>query len=179
VAGPAQVLLHGHCHQRSMGLVPPAKALLSRIPGVIVVDAEAGCCGMAGSFGYGRDHYDVSKAIGERRLFPAVRGRARGHRGRRRRYVPVAIRSTISPAPSALHPAVLLRSLLPKGPAHEPGLAVPRRARPRHDRELLLRDERRRAGAGAARGWSASTPASALNDVLGGFQCSSFSRWPA
>src|SRR6185369_13564545 len=52
-AGPSRVLLHGHCHQRSMGLVPPAKTLLSRIPGATVVDAEAGCCGMAGSFGYG------------------------------------------------------------------------------------------------------------------------------
>ena len=68
------VLLHGHCHQKAMGLVQPAKALLSRAPGVAVVDLDAGCCGMAGSFGYGRDHYEVSRAIGERRLLPAVRG---------------------------------------------------------------------------------------------------------
>jgi Fe-S oxidoreductase len=67
------ILLHGHCHQKSMGLLPVAKALLSRIPGAVVVDPDAGCCGMAGSFGYSRDHYDVSKQIGERRLFPAVR----------------------------------------------------------------------------------------------------------
>jgi FAD/FMN-containing dehydrogenase/Fe-S oxidoreductase len=76
--GPASVLLHGHCHQKSMGLVAPAKALLSQIPGASVVDLDAGCCGMAGSFGYSRDHYDVSRAIGERKLFPAVRGRAQG-----------------------------------------------------------------------------------------------------
>ncbi|HEY6508003.1 MAG TPA: FAD-linked oxidase C-terminal domain-containing protein, partial [Vicinamibacterales bacterium] len=62
-AGPATVLLHGHCHQKSMGLVAPARALLSAIPGASIVDPDAGCCGMAGSFGYDRDHYDVSRAI--------------------------------------------------------------------------------------------------------------------
>jgi Fe-S oxidoreductase len=56
-----------------MGLVAPARALLSRVPGVSVVDLDAGCCGMAGSFGYAREHYDVSVAIGERRLLPAAR----------------------------------------------------------------------------------------------------------
>ena len=71
------VLLHGHCHQKSMGLVTPARALLSGVPGVTVVDLDAGCCGMAGSFGYSTGHYDVSRAIGERRLFPAVRNRPR------------------------------------------------------------------------------------------------------
>jgi FAD/FMN-containing dehydrogenase/Fe-S oxidoreductase len=71
--GPSEVLLHGHCHQKSMGLVAPAKALLARIPDATVVDLDAGCCGMAGSFGYGRGRYDVSKAIAERRLLPAVR----------------------------------------------------------------------------------------------------------
>ena len=49
------ILLHGHCHQKSMGLVAPAKALLSRVP-ARGVDLDAGCCGMAGSFGYARDH---------------------------------------------------------------------------------------------------------------------------
>jgi Fe-S oxidoreductase len=78
VAAQTPVLLHGHCHQRSMGLVPAAKSLLSRVPGAIVSEPDAGCCGMAGSFGYSRDHYDVSRAIGERRLFPAVRNAAQG-----------------------------------------------------------------------------------------------------
>ena len=50
--GPATVVLHGHCHQKAMGALPPAKALLARIPGAAVVDPDAGCCGMAGSFGY-------------------------------------------------------------------------------------------------------------------------------
>ena len=71
--GPTRLLLHGHCHQRSLGLVPPALALLGRIPGVEVVDLDAGCCGMAGSFGYTREHFDVSRQIGERRLLPAAR----------------------------------------------------------------------------------------------------------
>jgi Fe-S oxidoreductase len=73
-AGPSTVLLHGHCHQKSMGQLAPAKALLSRIPGARIVDPDAGCCGMAGSFGYMADHYDVSRSIAERRLLPAVRG---------------------------------------------------------------------------------------------------------
>jgi Fe-S oxidoreductase len=72
-AGPSQILLHGHCHQKAMGLLPPSKGLLSRIPGASVVDLDAGCCGMAGSFGYVREHFDVSRKIGERRLLPAVR----------------------------------------------------------------------------------------------------------
>ena len=71
--GPATIQLHGHCHQKAMGLLTPAKALLSRIPGATVVDLNAGCCGMAGSFGYVRDHFEVSRAIGERRLLPAAR----------------------------------------------------------------------------------------------------------
>jgi FAD/FMN-containing dehydrogenase/Fe-S oxidoreductase len=112
--GPARVLLHGHCHQRSMGLVPPAKTLLAKIPGVTVTDAEAGCCGMAGSFGYGRNHYEVSRAIGERRLFPAVRARGEGT-------VVVAAGTSCRhqihdfTGVDAVHPAVLLRSLIGKG----------------------------------------------------------------
>jgi Fe-S oxidoreductase len=110
-AGPSKVLLHGHCHQKSMGLVPPARELLRRIPGTTVVDLDAGCCGMAGSFGYAREHFDVSRAIGERRLFPAVREMAPGAalvaagtscRHQVRDFTGV----------DALHPAVLLRSLL-------------------------------------------------------------------
>jgi Fe-S oxidoreductase len=109
--GPSRVLLHGHCHQKSMGLVAPARILLSRIPGTTVVDPDAGCCGMAGSFGYDKDHYDVSRAIGERRLFPAVRGREPGT-------VVVAAGTSCRhqiadfTGETAVHPAVLLRSLL-------------------------------------------------------------------
>lgn len=72
-AGPRRVLLHGHCHQKSMGLLPPAAALLAKIPGASVTDLDAGCCGMAGSFGYADEHFDVSRKIAERRLLPAAR----------------------------------------------------------------------------------------------------------
>jgi FAD/FMN-containing dehydrogenase/Fe-S oxidoreductase len=109
--GPATILLHGHCHQKSMGLVPAAKSLLSMIPGAAVVDLDSGCCGMAGSWGYARDHYEVSRAIGERRLFPAVRARTPG--------AVVAAAGTSCrhqirdfTGIEAIHPAVLLRSLL-------------------------------------------------------------------
>ena len=108
---PGSILLHGHCHQKSMGLVAPSRALLAQIPGASVVDLDAGCCGMAGSFGYARDHYDVSRAIGERKLFPAVRSKPDGA-------VVVAAGTSCRhqiadfTGETAVHPAVLLRSLL-------------------------------------------------------------------
>jgi Fe-S oxidoreductase len=110
-SGPPRILLHGHCHQKSMGLVPAAKSLLEKIPGAAVVDLDAGCCGMAGSFGYSKDHFEVSRAIGERRLFPEVRGKDPS--------TVVAAAGTSCrhqihdfTGESAIHPAVLLRSLL-------------------------------------------------------------------
>jgi FAD/FMN-containing dehydrogenase/Fe-S oxidoreductase len=109
--GPKTILLHGHCHQKSMGLVAPSKALLAHIPGATVIDLDAGCCGMAGSFGYARDHYEVSRAIGERRLFPTVRQKSEGT-------VVVAAGTSCRhqiadfTGESAVHPAVLLRRLL-------------------------------------------------------------------
>lgn len=71
-SGPKKILLHGHCHQKALVGMDATLQLLSRIPGCQVTALDSGCCGMAGSFGY--EHYDVSQAIGERRLFPAVRG---------------------------------------------------------------------------------------------------------
>jgi Fe-S oxidoreductase len=109
--GPSSVLLHGHCHQKAMGLLPPTRALLSRIPNCTVVDLDAGCCGMAGSFGYAKEHYDVSRAIGERKLLPAARALAAGG-------VLVApgtsCREQVAhfAGVKARHPAELLRSLL-------------------------------------------------------------------
>ena len=72
-AGPTSVVVHGHCHQKAMGDLAKAKALLTRIPGAVVSDPDAGCCGMAGSFGYVKSHFEVSQAIGERRLLPVAR----------------------------------------------------------------------------------------------------------
>jgi FAD/FMN-containing dehydrogenase/Fe-S oxidoreductase len=71
--GPRQVLLHGHCHQRSLVGLGPSERLLRRVPGAEVVVLDAGCCGMAGSFGYEIEHYEVSRLVGEQRLFPALR----------------------------------------------------------------------------------------------------------
>jgi Fe-S oxidoreductase len=109
--GPAEILLHGHCHQKAMGLLESAKALLGRIPGSKIVDPDAGCCGMAGSFGYAQEKYEVSKKIANRKLIPAIRGLKSG--------TPVAAAGfscrhqvqDFSDA-SPIHPAVLLESLL-------------------------------------------------------------------
>jgi Fe-S oxidoreductase len=72
-SGTKKILLHGHCHQKALVGVDPAVRLLSRIPGSEIIDADSGCCGMAGSFGYEREHYTISEAVGERKLFRAVR----------------------------------------------------------------------------------------------------------
>jgi Fe-S oxidoreductase len=72
-AGPKQVLVQAHCHQRSLVGVGPLVRLLGRIPGAEVVDLDAGCCGMAGAFGYECEHYEISRQVGEGRLFPALR----------------------------------------------------------------------------------------------------------
>jgi len=68
-----KVLLHGHCHQKALVGTAPSKRMLS-VAGGEVQEVDSGCCGMAGWFGYEAEHYDVSLAMGERRLLPAVRG---------------------------------------------------------------------------------------------------------
>jgi FAD/FMN-containing dehydrogenase/Fe-S oxidoreductase len=65
-------LLHGHCHQKAIVGTRPAVRVLEAA-GFRVEEIDAGCCGMAGSFGFEREHYELSLAIGERRLLPAVR----------------------------------------------------------------------------------------------------------
>jgi len=70
-----QVLFHGHCHQKALVGTSDANALLAAVPGLVAAEINSGCCGMAGSFGHEKKHYDVSRAIGEQRLFPAVRAR--------------------------------------------------------------------------------------------------------
>jgi len=67
-----RVLFHGHCHQKALVGTGATVSLLSRIPGTTVVELDAGCCGMAGSFGYETQHYELSMQIGGLRLFPAV-----------------------------------------------------------------------------------------------------------
>jgi Fe-S oxidoreductase len=94
-----------------MGLLPATMNLLQRIPSATVVDLDAGCCGMAGSFGYAREHYDISKTIASRRLLGAAKSMT-------------AEDVLVAPGTScrhqvgelggteAVHPAVLIRTLL-------------------------------------------------------------------
>ena len=110
-AGPKHILMQGHCHQRSLVGMGPTLKLLRRIPGAEVTDLDAGCCGMAGSFGYEKEHYEISRLVGEQRLFPALRQ---------------ADADTVIVAPGfscrtqiehftgrkALHPAMVLKELL-------------------------------------------------------------------
>jgi FAD/FMN-containing dehydrogenase/Fe-S oxidoreductase len=110
-AEPRRILVQAHCHQRALTGVAPLLRLLRRIPGAQVIDLDAGCCGMAGSFGYEKEHYEISRLVGEQRLFPALR-----------RAEPDDV--IVAPGFScrmqiehftgrqALHPAALLQSLL-------------------------------------------------------------------
>jgi len=68
-----KIKLHGHCQQKSIASIEPTKKMLSLPINFNVEEIESGCCGMAGSFGYEKEHYDLSMKIGEMILFPAVR----------------------------------------------------------------------------------------------------------
>ncbi len=67
---PEKALIHGHCHEKA--LIGSRYLKESLALAYAVEEIDSGCCGMAGSFGYEKEHYDVSIAIGNRRLFPAV-----------------------------------------------------------------------------------------------------------
>lgn len=68
-----QILLHGHCHQKSFDAVKPIIALLKMIPNAQPQLIESSCCGMAGSFGYESEHHAVSLQMAELQLLPAIR----------------------------------------------------------------------------------------------------------
>jgi Fe-S oxidoreductase len=68
-----KALLHGHCHQKAHNVMGSVAAALKLVPGLEVETVESSCCGMAGAFGYQSETYDVSKAMGELSLLPAVR----------------------------------------------------------------------------------------------------------
>ena len=72
---PDSLLLHGHCHQKALVGTGAAMSVLKSIEGCEVEEISSGCCGMAGSFGYETEHYDISMRIGEMSLFPAIRER--------------------------------------------------------------------------------------------------------
>ena len=105
------VLLHGHCHQKALvGTTPSHRTL--ELAGFTVEEVDSGCCGMAGSFGYEAEHLEVSLAMAERRLLPAVRAAAPD--------TLIAAAGTSCRAQiahgcprTALHPAQLLRRALP------------------------------------------------------------------
>src|SRR5262249_21633916 len=69
---PRKALLHGHCHQKAIMKMSSTESVLSEI-GVDFFAPAPGCCGMAGSFGFQKDKYDLSLAIAELELLPAVR----------------------------------------------------------------------------------------------------------
>lgn len=70
------IKLHGHCQQKSISSVAPSVAMMSFPANYTVETIPSGCCGMAGSFGYEKEHYDLSMKIGELVLLPAVRDQA-------------------------------------------------------------------------------------------------------
>ncbi len=105
-----RVLLHGHCHQKALVGTGASHRTLE-LAGFTVEEVDSGCCGMAGSFGYEAEHLDLSLAMAERRLLPAVRAAAQDTR--------IAAAGTSCRAQiahgtrrSALHPAQLLRQAL-------------------------------------------------------------------
>jgi len=109
--GPERILVQAHCHQRSLVGTGPMLKLLRSIPGAEVIDLDAGCCGMAGSFGYEVEHYEISRLVGEQRLLPAVR-----QAGPEDVIVAPGFSCRLQiqhfTGREAVHPAVLLRSLL-------------------------------------------------------------------
>jgi Fe-S oxidoreductase len=68
-----QFLVHGHCHQKALDGMDPSIRCLSVPGGRRVTAIDSACCGMAGAFGYEKEHYAVSRAMAQDRLMPAVR----------------------------------------------------------------------------------------------------------
>jgi Fe-S oxidoreductase len=66
------IKLHGHCQQKAIASTMPTKKMLSLPANFHVQEVPSGCCGMAGSFGYEKEHYDLSMKIGNLVLFPAL-----------------------------------------------------------------------------------------------------------
>lgn len=71
--GEKHIKLHGHCHQKALVSILPSKEMLSIPVNYKVEVIPSGCCGMAGAFGYDKHNYELSMAIGEQVLFPAIR----------------------------------------------------------------------------------------------------------
>jgi Fe-S oxidoreductase len=110
--GVPPLLLHGHCHQKSLVGTGPSVSVLSQLPGVDLQEVDSGCCGMAGSFGYEKEHYQISKAMAYRKLIPAAESTHR--RGGRVIAAGVSCRQQIRSFTNrvALHPAEILAAHL-------------------------------------------------------------------
>ncbi|MEI7662048.1 MAG: FAD-binding oxidoreductase, partial [Bacteroidota bacterium] len=67
------IMLHGHCHQKALASTESTKKMLSIPVNYKVEEIKSGCCGMAGAFGYEKEHYDLSMKVGELVLFPEIR----------------------------------------------------------------------------------------------------------
>jgi Fe-S oxidoreductase len=67
-----EVYIHGHCYHKSLSSTNYIKQSLGIVPGYKIAEIPSGCCGMAGSFGYEKEHYDISMQIGNLVLFPAI-----------------------------------------------------------------------------------------------------------
>jgi Fe-S oxidoreductase len=70
---PTKAHIHGHCHQKGFGAFETTLAMLRQVPDLIVAPIASSCCGMAGAFGYQSETQDVSRAMAEADLLPAVR----------------------------------------------------------------------------------------------------------
>ncbi len=70
---PLKIKLHGHCHQKSLVSIEPSRKMLSIPKDYQVEVIPSGCCGMAGAFGYEKEHFELSMKIGEQVLFPIIR----------------------------------------------------------------------------------------------------------
>ena len=67
------ILVHGHCYQKALTSTSQLLKMLSTLPNTVVEEIPSGCCGMAGSFGYEKEHYEISLAVGEEVLLPKIR----------------------------------------------------------------------------------------------------------
>ncbi|NDJ77132.1 MAG: FAD-binding protein [Chloroflexi bacterium] len=70
---PREIVLHGHCYQRALWGTETTHRMLDLIPNSTLTELDDGCCGVAGAFGYEAEHYDLSVAIAEQRLWPGIR----------------------------------------------------------------------------------------------------------
>ena len=69
----SKALLHGHCHQKAFATMSSVQKVLSLIPNLQITTVNGSCCGMAGSFGYQKETYDLSLRMGEMSILPAAR----------------------------------------------------------------------------------------------------------